>query len=240
MRVIECEQGSAQWLDARCGKITASRICDLMKVLTKASKNGKAGDAAAPRLAYSIDLIAERLSGRSEDHYVSPEMEWGSHFEDQARTAYELERSVMAEKVGFILHPTLDFAGASPDSLIGNDGGIEIKCPKTTTHIKWILAGEVPEEHQEQCLWNMACAESTWWDFVSYDPRLPDGLKLFIVRMNRDSERIAEIEAEVIRFNAAVEDMVTELRKRIVERPIDTRSEYDQLMATMDRMELIP
>jgi predicted phage-related endonuclease len=214
-----------------------------MAVLTRASKNGQAGDAAAPRIAYSIDLIAERLSGRTEDHYVSPEMAWGSEYEALARAEYEMETGSMAESVGFILHPTMDFAGASPDSLIGNDGGIEIKCPKTTTHLKWMMAGSVPEEHQEQMLWNMACAEATWWDFVSYDPRMPDGLKLFVVRMNRDSERIAEMEAQVIKFNDAVEAMLTELRKRVKERPappVDTRSDFDQLMAMIDAQEMTP
>jgi hypothetical protein len=170
-------------------------------------------------------------------------MEWGNECEPFARAAYEIGCDVMADSVGFILHPTFDYSGASPDSLIGTDGGLEVKCPKTTTHIKWMQAGGVPEEHQAQCLWNMACAGRAWWDFVSYDPRLPDGLKIFIVRMDRDDARIAEIEAEVIQFNQEVVFAVSHLRKRVIERPappVDTRSEYEQLMAMMDAQELIP
>lgn len=244
MRTIHCEQGTAEWLDVRCGKITASRICDVMSVLTKASKNGKAGDAAGPAIGYSIELIAERMSGRTAEHYVSPEMNWGRVMEEAARTEYEMEKGVLAETVGFILHPTMDFSGASPDSLIGDDGGIEIKCPKTNTYIKWRMEGVVPEEHQDQMLWNMACAERSWWDFVAYDPRIP-GLELFVVRMERDDARISEIEQKVAQFNSTVESMIAELSKLMKKRPakpvfIDTRSDFDQLMAMMDAQELVP
>lgn len=243
MRVVKCQQGSAEWLEYRRGRITASRIADVIDRLKK-------GGEGASRRNYRTEIIAERLSGRSEEHYVSPEMDWGSEYEAHARAAYEIANDVMADTVGFILHPTLDYSGASPDSLIGDDGGLEVKCPKTTTHIKWMQAGVVPEEHQAQCLWNMACAERLWWDFVSYDPRLPDGLKIFIVRMERDGTRIADIEAEVIQFNQEVEFAVAQLRKKVIERPappvdtrsefVDTRSEFDQLMAMMDAQELIP
>lgn len=236
MRRIDVVQGSAAWLEARCGRITASRIADVLAVLKK-------GGEGADRRNYRIELVAERLSGRTEDHYVSPEMEWGTLLEDEARTAYEMETGEMVETVGLILHPTFDYAAASPDGLVGDKGGIEIKCPKTTTHIKWMLAGTVPEEHAAQCLWNMACAERDWWDFVSYDPRLPDGLRIFTVRMHRDEELVFAIQAGVCEFNEEVDALVTELRQRIKEvpaKPIDSRSEYDQLMATMDRMELIP
>jgi putative phage-type endonuclease len=236
MREIRCEQGSAEWLDARRGKITASRIADVLDRLKK-------GGEGAGRRNYRIDLIAERLSGRSEDHYVSPEMVWGTDCEPMARTAYEMERNVMAETIGFVLHPTMDFSGASPDSLIESDGVLEIKCPKTTTHIKWMLAGVVPEEHQAQCLWVMACTERKWCDFISYDPRLPDGLKTFIVRMQRDDAQIAAIENEVVVFDSEVDVVCSDLRMRIIERPaapVDTRSEFDQLMSVMDAQELIP
>jgi hypothetical protein len=170
-------------------------------------------------------------------------MAWGREYEAEARFAYEMKTGEMVSTAGFILHPTFDFAGASPDGLIGKDGGLEIKCPKTTTHIKWLLAGIAPVEHQDQCLWNMACAERSWWDFASHDPRLPEGLNLFIVRMQRDDARIAEIEAAVQAFEAEVSADTTELQKLISvtpAKPVDARSEYEQLMAMMDAAELIP
>jgi putative phage-type endonuclease len=236
MREIVCDQGSAQWLEIRRGKITASRIADVMDFLKK-------GGEGASRRNYRTELLAERLSGRSEEHYVSPEMEWGSEFEPHARAAYEIANDVMVDQVGFILHPTFDYAGSSPDGLVGTDGYVEFKCPKTTTHLKWMMAGIVPPEHQEQCLWNMLCADRQWADFVSYDPRLPDGLKISAVRMQRDDERIAAIEAEVARFNDEVEAVRTQLSERIIKRPappIDTRTPLEQLEALMDAQELIP
>lgn len=244
MRIVNCEQGSAEWLDLRRGKITASRIADAMAVLKVASKNGKAGDPAGPCITYSIELITERLTGRVEDHYVSTEMDWGREMEAIARAEYEMETGTMVQTVGFILHPTMDFAGASPDGLVDGDGGIEIKCPKSTTHVRWMMAGEVPAEHRDQMQWNMACAEATWWDFVSYDPRNP-GLELFKVRLNRDPERIAEIEAQVARVNDAVEMSIAELRKFVKQRPakpvfIDTRSPYEQACALFDAQEMTP
>lgn len=236
MRVIQCEQGSAEWLQLRCGKITASRICDVMAML-------KRGGEGAERRNYRVDLVAERLSGRTEDHYVSPEMAWGTEYETRARTEYEMDAGEMVETVGFILHPTIDYAGASPDGLIGSDGGLEIKCPKTATHIRWMLANQVPVEHQAQMQWNMCCAGRAWWDFASYDPRLPDGLKLFVVRLGRDDGHIAEIEEAVINFNLEVEEVASFLRKRIIERPapsVDTRTDLEQLYAMIDRQELTP
>lgn len=234
MRHVECIQGSAAWLDARRGRITASGIANVLAVL-------KRGGESAERRNYRISLIAERLSGRSEDHYVSPEMAWGSEFESFARAAYEVEIGVMVDTAGFILHPHFDFAGASPDGLIGDDGGLEIKCPKTTTHIRWLLAGKVPEEHQAQMFWNMRCCERQWWDFQSYDPRLPDGLKTFVVRLERDEQRLAEIEEEVVRFNNEVEQTVAFLRQRVREPsvvPADTRSALEQLEAMLAQMEI--
>lgn len=236
MRIVECEQGTAQWLDIRRGKITASRIADVLAVLKK-------GGEGADRRNYRIEQIAERLSGRSEDHYVSPEMEWGSELEPIARSAYEIATESMVDTVGFVLHPVFDYAGASPDGLVGTDGGLELKCPKTTTHIKWLMAGTVPEEHQAQCLWNMACCERSWWDFMSYDPRLPEGMKVFIVRMERDESRIEAIESLVARFNDEVEAAIDQLGGRPKPRPVapvDTRSELEQLNEMLDKMEMIP
>jgi putative phage-type endonuclease len=203
----------------------------------------KRGGESADRRNYRNEILAERLSRRTEDHYVSPEMAWGSEFEPIARYAYEIATGEMVDTVGFVLHPTMDFAGASPDGLVGEDGGLELKCPKTTTHIKWMTNGGVPEEHQAQCLWNMACAERQWWDFMSFDPRLPDGLRIFIARMERDEASIKLIEEEVARFNDEVEAACSALRVRVREvppAPVDPRSDYEQLMSMIDAQELVP
>jgi len=236
MRTVKCLQGTAEWLEIRCGKITASRIADVLATLKK-------GGEGADRKNYRIELLAERLSGRIEDHYVSSEMAWGTEFEPIARSAYEIATGEIVDTVGFVLHPTFDFAGGSPDGLVGEYGGIELKCPKTTTHIKWMTAGGVPEEHQAQCLWNMVCAERDWWDFISFDPRMPDGLKVYIERMERDEARIKLIEEEVSRFNDEIEAAADKLRGRVKETPaapVDTRSDLEQLEAMMDAQELVP
>jgi len=204
VRIFDCEQNSAEWISVRTGRITASRMCDLMATL-------KRGGEAASRRDYRAELIAERLTGKTEDRYLSKEMQFGIEQEPFARTAYEIRTENMVDQAGFIFHPRLDFSGASPDGLIGQDGGLELKCPKTTTHLAYMTAGTVPEEHQYQMLWNMACADREWWDFASFDPRLPEKLRLFIVRMPRDEARIDEIEREVLKLNSEVQNICTQL-----------------------------
>ncbi len=197
MRIVKVQQGSAEWLKVRCGRVTASRVGDVLGRL----KNGSEG---APRRNSRMALIAERLTGKAEDHFVSQEMIWGSEYEQFARTAYELSTETMIDQVGFAIHPTMDYAGASPDGLIGSDGGIELKCPKTTTHLTWRMAGVVPEEHAPQMFWNMACTGAAWWDFVSYDPRLPENLRLFVTRLERNDKVIAGMEIEVRQMHEEV------------------------------------
>jgi putative phage-type endonuclease len=204
VRFVDCEQNSAKWISARTGRITASRICDLMATL-------KRGGEAASRRDYRAQLIAERLTGRAEDCYVSKEMRSGSEQEPFARTAYEIRTGNMVDQMGFVFHPRLDFSGASPDGLIGKDGGLELKCPKTTTHLAYMAAGTVPKEYEYQLLWNMACTEREWWDFASFDPRLPEKLRLFIVRMSRDEARIGEIEREVVTLNQQINTICEQL-----------------------------
>ena len=198
MRFVDCEQNSAKWIWARTGRITASRICDLMATL-------KRGGEAASRRDYRAELIAERLTGKAETRYVSKEMRYGREQEPFARTAYEIRTENIVDQVGFVFHPRLDFSGASPDGLIREDGGLELKCPKTTTHLAYMAAGIVPKEYEYQMLWNMACAEREWWDFASFDARLPEKLRLFIVRMPRDEARIGEIEREVMTLNNEID-----------------------------------
>lgn len=235
MNIHPAPQGSAAWLQARIGVITASRMKDVMDYLKK-------GGEGAGRRNYRTELIAERLSGRCEEHYVSPEMDHGTEYEPIARSAYEIANDVMVDTVGLVYHPTMTFTAASADGLVDEDGAVEIKAPKSTTHLKWLLSGIVPEEHQEQCLWVMACCERQWIDFISYDPRLPEGLRIFIVRMERDEERIAAMEAEVLKFHEEVEAACSALRTRVVAQPapaVDTRTPFEQLEAMIDA-EIVP
>jgi putative phage-type endonuclease len=204
VRFVDCEQNSAKWIWARTGRITASRICDVMATL-------KRGGEAASRRDYRAELIAERLTGKAESRHVSREMRHGSEQEPFARTAYEIRTENIVDQVGFVFHPRLDFSGASPDGLIREDGGLEVKCPKTTTHLAYMAAGTVPKEYEDQMLWNMACTEREWWDFVSFDPRLPEKLRLFIVRMPRDEARMGEIEREVMRLNHEIDTICEQL-----------------------------
>lgn len=204
MRVIECEQGSPQWLKAREGKITASRMADVLNYLKKGGESQKRAD-------YRVELIAERLTGLAADYYVSPEMKWGTENEPFARSAYEITTGNFLDQVGFVLHPTLDYAGASPDGLYGRHGGAEFKCPKSTTHLEYMIAGSVPEAYIPQMNMEMLCCERDWIDFVSFDPRMPKDLQLFIVRHNRDDAKIAEIEAEILRFETEINDQTVRL-----------------------------
>jgi hypothetical protein len=195
-------------------------MCDVMATL-------KRGGEAASRRDYRAELIAERLTGGAEDHYVSKEMKFGTEQEPFARTAYEIVTENIVDQVGFIFHPRLDFAGASPDGLIGEDGGLELKCPKTTTHLAYMIAGTVPKEYQDQMLWNMACAEREWWDFASYDPRMPEKLRIFIVRMPRDEARIDEIEREALRLNSEIQYICAQLGIEADLPPIEAFTEVD-------------
>ena len=207
-KLVDCEQGSAEWLQARCGRITASRLSDVMAYL----KSGK-GEMKA-RADYRRDLVAERLTKLTEPYYISPEMKWGTKHEPMARALYEVATGAEVEQIGFAIHPCYDFAGASPDALVDADGGMEIKCPKTTTHLAYMMAGVVPDDYIPQMMWNMACCERQWWDFVSYDPRLEDArLHLFCVRLAYDQKIVDQMAAEVRKFNDEVEAVIDGLQK---------------------------
>lgn len=206
MKVLDFPQGSEEWLASRAGKVTASRMADVMAKI-------KTGEAASRR-DYRAQIVAEILTGKPQDGgFTNAEMQWGTDQEPFARSAYEVKTGVMVDQVGLVLHPSTDRAAASPDGLVG-DGLVEIKCPKTATHLQYILDEVVPSKYQPQMLWQMACADRPWCDFVSFDPRLPDDLQLFIVRFTRDDERIAAMEAEVQAFLAGVDETVSKLNAR--------------------------
>jgi YqaJ-like recombinase protein len=203
---IDCVQGSREWLQARCGNVTASRCGDVVAMTKK-------GEAAARR-DYRTEIISEILTGRPYPQYVTQEMRWGIEQEPFARAAYEMQRNVLVEICGFIPHPSIDRFGASSDGLVGDDGLVQIKCPNTTTHLSWLMAGVVPIEHMPQMLAEMSCTQRAWCDFVSYDPRLPEHLQLFVRRFERDAKLIAALEREVEHFNAEIDQVLHALPQK--------------------------
>ena len=202
---LNVQQGTPEWLLARCGHVTASRVDAVVRKL-------KSGKSSAERETYKMQILEELLTGRTTEHYVSRAMEHGIENEPLARTTYELAKDVEVERVGYVLHPTIKRAGASPDGLVGDDGLVEIKCPNTTTHLRYFLEGVVPEDYLPQMFWQMACTGRSWCDFVSYDPRLPQEFGLFVIRLNRDDKVIAEMEAEVQKFINEVGEMCQKLQ----------------------------
>ena len=205
MAIVSVPQGSPEWLEARAGKVTASRIAD---VLAKV----KTGEAAGRR-DYRAQLVAEILTGRpQESGFTNDAMRWGTEQEPYARAAYECQAGVLVDQVGMVLHPSIERGAASPDGLVDPDGLVEIKCPNTATHLDYLLDGTVPAKYQPQMLWQMACTGRDWCDFVSFDPRLPEDLQLFVVRFQRDQARIDAMEAEVRAFLVEVEETVSRLR----------------------------
>ena len=200
------EQGSPEWFAARCGKITASRVHDVIA----RTKSGY----AASRKNYEAQLIAERRTGTVANSYSNAAMQWGIDTEPQARAAYELRSGYDVLETGFTIHPRIENAGASPDGLIGEDGMVEIKCPNTATHLETLLGAKIPAKYVTQMQWQMACEGRLWCDFVSFDPRLPDHLQIFSSRVERDDNRIKELETEVIGFEAEIVRKLDELSKQ--------------------------
>lgn len=190
--MTEIVQGSPEWFAIRCGKVTASRVADVVA----RTKSG----LSASRANYMAELIAERLTGQPAERFSNAAMAWGTEKEPEARSAYEFYRSETVKEIGFVLHPSIDQSGASPDGLVGTDGLVEIKAPNTSTHLDTLLGQMVPAKYVNQMQWQMACTGRQWVDFVSYDPRLPEAMRLFIKRMPRDDKRIHELETEVAAF----------------------------------------
>lgn len=204
--ILKIEQRTPEWFECRLGKVTASKINAVKAKL-------KSGGESAERRNYRAQLVCERLTGTKQDGgFTNAAMQWGTDAEPLARAAYEAHTGELVSEIGFIDHPTILMSGASPDGMVGDDGMLEIKCPNTSTHIDWILDGGVPSEHQGQMLWQMACAEKQWCDFVSFDPRMPQHLQLMIVRLHRDDDRIAEITQEVAKFLDEVEETINKLQ----------------------------
>ena len=202
------EQRSEEWFEARRGKVTASRIWDMLKTIRN-------GSWAASRRNYAAQLVTERLTGKTHDRFYSNEhMEWGKDQEPAARDAYVKHTGFKIEEVGMIDHPRIAHAGASPDGLVGKDGLIEIKCLLPANHLELLLNEEINEQYYYQMLWQMACTGRSWCDFVSYDPSQPENMQLFIKRLERDEKEIRHLENEVELFLNEVADTVEKLQKK--------------------------
>jgi YqaJ-like viral recombinase domain len=209
---LNVQQNTPEWIVARIGNVTASRVKDVVAKL-------KSGKESAARASYRLELLTEVLTGRAADHYVSREMDFGTENEPLARTCYELREGVEVERVGYVMHPSIPRSGASPDGLVGEDGLVEFKVPNTTTHLEYLIEGVVPDDYIPQMMWQLACTGRKWVDFVSYDPRLPEEFGLFIVRFTPTDDAIGKMEREVECFIKELNAMCEKLLKG---RPIPT------------------
>jgi putative phage-type endonuclease len=199
------EQGSPEWFAQRLGKVTASRVAD---VIAK-TKTGY----STSRDNYMAQLVCERMTNTVAESFTNAAMQWGTETEPLARAAYESHADVLVDEVAMITHPEIEQAGASPDGLVGQDGMLEIKCPNTATHIDTLLTQAVPGKYNTQMQWQMACTGRQWCDFCSFDPRLPTELQLFVKRVPRDNAYISMLEEEVKKFLTELDGKITKLNE---------------------------
>lgn len=199
------EQRTEEWFSARLGKVTASRVADVLAKI-------KSGESAS-RKNYKMELVVQRLTGKAGESFTNAAMEWGTEQEPFARMAYEAHTGTFVKEEGFVDHPTIEGFGCSPDGIVG-EGLIEIKCPNTANHIETVLENKAPSKYIPQMQCQMACTGAKWCDFVSFDPRVPEDLQLFVVRVERDQEYIDSMEAEVKQFLSEVLDLFNQLKAR--------------------------
>lgn len=200
------EQYSEDWFAERLGKATASRIADVVA----RTKTGW----GASRANYAAELIAERLTGVTAERYTNAAMQWGIDTEPEARNAYEFYTDAEVRQVGFVQHPKITMSGASPDGLVGEAGLVEFKCPNTATHIATLRGGTIDGKYITQIQWQLACTGRAWCDWCSYDPRMPEQMRLFMQRVVRDDEHIASLEKGVRDFLSEVDEAVNDLLQR--------------------------
>jgi len=199
------EQRTEDWFKARAGKVTASRVADIIA----RTKSGY----SASRDNYMAQLVCERMTDTPAESFTNSAMQWGTEQEPFARAAYESAKDVLVEEVGFIPHPIIQNSGASPDGLVGEFGLVEIKCPNTSTHIQTLLDQKIPEKYITQMQWQMCCTDRRWCDFVSFDPRMAEGLQLFIKRVEFDPEYVSMLEKEVILFLQELDNKIEQLNQ---------------------------
>jgi len=199
------EQGSPEWLQERCGKVTASRIADVMAKIKTGYGAGRAN--------YMAEIIAERLTNVPKQGFTNEAMRWGTETEPQARAMYEFQTGLEVTETGFVPHPVIEGTGASPDGLVGDSGLIEIKCPNTATHMETLRGSAIDRKYVLQMHWQMICTGRDWCDFVSFDPRLSLAKQMHVRRVHRDAELCEEITAEVTRFLTELNETVAELER---------------------------
>jgi putative phage-type endonuclease len=197
-------QGSGAWLSARAGCLTASRMADAMAML-------KSGKPSESRNKLLIEILAERMTGDAAPHFVNDAMRWGIEQEPHAKSAYEAVSGNLLDACGFILHPSIEHFGASPDAFLDADAVVEFKCPTTTTHIGWLLAGAMPEQHKPQVLAQLACTGRTRAVFVSFDPRMPMARQLFVKEWTPKLEEIQAVEFAAMSFLEDLDAMFAQL-----------------------------
>ena len=200
------EQRTPEWFAARLGKVTASKVADVIAKTQTGYSTSRAN--------YMAQLVCERMTGTQAESFSNAFMQWGTDQEPLARAAYEAAQDVLVNETGFVIHPTIAEAGASPDGLVGDDGLIEIKCPITATHIETILSEKVPAKYITQMMWQMACTGRQWCDFVSFDPRMPAGLQIFIKRIAYNEAVAKGLEKEVKEFLTELETKIVKLNER--------------------------
>jgi putative phage-type endonuclease len=200
------EQGSPEWLQERCGKVTASRIADVMAKIKTGYGAGRAN--------YMAEIIAERLTNVPKQGFTNEAMRWGTETEPQARAMYEFQTGLEVTETGFVPHPVIEGTGASPDGLVGDSGLIEVKCPNTATHIETLRGSAIDRKYVLQMHWQMICTGRDWCDFVSFDPRLPLEMQMHVRRVERDAELAEDITAEVTQFLTELNTTVADLRAR--------------------------
>ena len=199
------EQRTEEWFAAKLGKVSASRVADVLAKI-------KTGESAS-RKNYKMELVVQRLTGKQGESFTNAAMEHGVTAEPFARMAYEAHTGTFVKEEGFVDHPTIEGFGCSPDGIVG-EGLIEIKCPNTANHIETVLENKVPSKYIPQMQCQMACTGAKWCDFVSFDPRVPEDLQLFVVRVERDQEYIDAMEVEVKQFLSEVLDLFNQLKAR--------------------------
>jgi putative phage-type endonuclease len=207
----EIIQRSPEWFTARLGKVTASKVADVMAK----TKTGY----AASRETYATQLVLERITKTKAEGFTSQAMQWGIDQEPFALAAYQIYCGWDTQTVGFVPHPTIEMAGASPDALVDDDGLVEIKCPESKGMIETLLSQKVPSKYFAQIQFQLACTGRKWADYCVFDPRMPEKAQLFVARIFRDDRYIAEIEAEIVKFLAEVNSQVKQLTDYIENRP---------------------
>lgn len=196
-------QGTPEWFEERRGKVTGSKVHCLI-----------ASGTGAGRKAYLAQLVLERLTGQVAEGFKSAAMERGTEMEPEAVRAYQFYHDATVEEVGFVAHPAIEMAGASPDRLVGERGVLEVKCPLAPAHLDTLNGGSIKAEYRSQVQWEMACTGREWCDFVSFNPDFPEAMRLHVTRIERDDALIAKLEAAARKFLLDVDVKVGELRHR--------------------------